>query len=101
VVRHPVTGQHCWFNQIPSLNEWTIAPEVREYLVDVSGAEGLPFNTRYGNGDPIGEDVGEHVPGSMNDQRAAHAVGDAGPRRCCRTGLESRYDRRDQPKAEA
>ena len=59
VVRHPVTGQRCWFNQIPFLNEWTIAPEVREYLVDVYGAEGLPFNTRYGNGDPIGEEVVE------------------------------------------
>jgi alpha-ketoglutarate-dependent taurine dioxygenase len=57
VVRHPVTGQRCWFNQIPFLNEWTIAPEVREYLVDVYGADGLPFNTRFGNGDPIGEDV--------------------------------------------
>jgi len=57
VVRHPVTGQRCWFNQIAFLNEWTIDPEVREYLVDMYGADGLPFNTRYGNGDPIGEDV--------------------------------------------
>jgi alpha-ketoglutarate-dependent taurine dioxygenase len=57
VVRHPVTGQRCWFNQIAFLNEWTLAPEVREYLVDVYGADGLPFNTRVGNGDPIGEDV--------------------------------------------
>ncbi|MER5361507.1 TauD/TfdA family dioxygenase [Streptomyces sp. NPDC002785] len=57
VVRHPVTGRRCWFNQIAFLNEWTMAPEVREYLVDVYGADGLPFNTRYGNGDPIGEDV--------------------------------------------
>ena len=32
-------------------------PEVREYLVDVYGADGLPFNTRYGDGTPIGEDV--------------------------------------------
>ena len=30
---------------------------MREYLVDVYGADGLPFNTRFGNGDPIGEDV--------------------------------------------
>ena len=57
VVRHPVTGQRCWFNQIAFLNEWTIDPEVREYLVDMYGADGLPFNTRFGNGDPIGEDV--------------------------------------------
>ncbi|MEU1448520.1 MULTISPECIES: TauD/TfdA family dioxygenase [Streptomyces] len=59
VVRHPVTGRRCWFNQIAFLNEWTMAPEVREYLMDVYGADGLPFNTRFGNGDPIDEDVVE------------------------------------------
>jgi alpha-ketoglutarate-dependent taurine dioxygenase len=57
VVRHPVTGQRCWFNQVAFLSEWTMAPEVREYLVDVYGADSLPFTTRFGNGDPIGEDV--------------------------------------------
>ncbi|MGW0767354.1 TauD/TfdA family dioxygenase [Streptomyces sp. NPDC002676] len=57
VVRHPVTGRRCWFNQIAFLNEWTLAPDVREYLVDEYGADGLPFNTRYGDGSPIGEDV--------------------------------------------
>lgn len=57
VLRHPVTGRRCWFNQVAFLNEWTLAPEVREYLVEVYGADGLPFNTRFGNGDPIGEDV--------------------------------------------
>ncbi|MFF4490672.1 TauD/TfdA family dioxygenase [Streptomyces sp. NPDC001544] len=57
VVRHPVTGRHCWFNQIAFLNEWTLDPEVREYLVDVYGEDALPFNTRFGDGTPIGEDV--------------------------------------------
>ena len=57
IARHPVTGRRCWFNQIAFLNEWTMAPEVHEYLVDVYGADGLPFNTCYGEGDPIGEDV--------------------------------------------
>ena len=70
VVRHPVTGQRCWFNQIPFLNEWTIAPEIREYLVDVYGAEGLPFNTRYGNGDPIGQDVVELLNKVYEDNTA-------------------------------
>src|SRR3712207_7565092 len=50
-------SQRCWFNQVAFLNEWTIAPEVREYLVDVYGPDGLPFNTRFGNGEPIGEDI--------------------------------------------
>ncbi|TMA86417.1 MAG: TauD/TfdA family dioxygenase [Deltaproteobacteria bacterium] len=57
VVRHPRTGQRCWFNQIAFLNEWTIDQEVREYLVDIYGEDGLPFNTRFGNGDGIGADV--------------------------------------------
>jgi alpha-ketoglutarate-dependent taurine dioxygenase len=57
VVHHPVTGQRCWFNQIAFLNERTLDPEVREYLVDVYGADGLPFTTQFGNGDPISEDV--------------------------------------------
>jgi alpha-ketoglutarate-dependent taurine dioxygenase len=57
VVRHPHTGQRCWFNQIAFLNEWTMDPELREYLVDVYGEAGLPFTTRFGNGDPIGADV--------------------------------------------
>jgi alpha-ketoglutarate-dependent taurine dioxygenase len=57
VVHHPVSGRRCWFNQIAFLNEWTMAPEVREYLVEVYGADGLPFNTRFGGGDPVAEDV--------------------------------------------
>ena len=57
VVRHPLTGRRCWFNQIAFLNEWTMDPEVREYVLDVYGENGLPFNTRFGNGDPIDADV--------------------------------------------
>src|SRR6476659_7054772 len=57
VVRHPVTGQRCWFNQIAFLNEWTLDAEVHEFLVDSYGADGLPFTTRFGSGEPIGEDV--------------------------------------------
>ena len=57
VAQHPRTGQRCWFNQIAFLNEWTIDPEVREYLVDTYGEDGLPFNTRFGNGDVIGADI--------------------------------------------
>lgn len=63
VVRHPVTGRRCWFNQIAFLSEWTMDPEVREFLVDVYGAESLPFTTRFGNGDPIGADVVELLNG--------------------------------------
>jgi alpha-ketoglutarate-dependent taurine dioxygenase len=61
VVRHPATGDRCFFNQIAFLNEWTIDPEVREYLVDMYGADGLPFNTGFGTGEPLTEEIVELI----------------------------------------
>ena len=57
VVRHPVTDRRTWFNQVAFLSAWTMDPEVREFLVDLNGPDGLPFDTRYGGGDPIDADV--------------------------------------------
>src|SRR6185312_12973393 len=54
IARHPVTGHFSWFNQIAFLNEWTLEPDVREFLVDTYGGDGLPFNTRFGSGAPVG-----------------------------------------------
>ena len=70
VVPHPLTGRRCWFNQIAFLNEWTLAPELREYLVDEYGADGLPFNTRFGNGDPIDADIVQ----AINEVYERHTV---------------------------
>lgn len=70
IVPHPLTGRRCWFNQIAFLSEWTLAAELREYLVEVYGADGLPFNTRFGNGDPIGADVVQVI----NEVYEAHTV---------------------------
>src|SRR5213078_504679 len=70
VVHHPLTGQRCWFNQIAFLNEWTIDPEVRAYLVDLYGEDGLPFNTRFGNGDPIGAELVESINDVYEANRA-------------------------------
>ena len=70
IVRHPVTGRRCWFNQIAFLNAWTLAPEVREYLVEVYGEDGLPFNTRCGDGEPIGPDIVE----AINEAYEAHTL---------------------------
>jgi hypothetical protein len=70
IVRHPLSGQHCWFNQIAFLSEWTIDPEVREYLVDMYGEDGLPFTTRFGNGDAIGAGTVQVI----NDVYDAHTA---------------------------
>lgn len=61
VVRHPRTDQRCWFNQVAFLNQYTLDSEVREFLVDMYGDDGLPFDTRFGNGDPIDEDIVQTV----------------------------------------
>jgi alpha-ketoglutarate-dependent taurine dioxygenase len=78
VVRHPTTGKRCFFNQIAFLNEWTIAAEIREYLVDVYGAEGLPFNTRFGTGEALTEEIVELINGvyEANTLREPWQAGD-------------------------
>ncbi|MFF3907908.1 TauD/TfdA family dioxygenase [Streptomyces sp. NPDC001848] len=70
VIHHPLTGRRCWFNQIAFLSEWTLDPEIREYLVDLHGAEGLPFTTRYGNGGAVSQDTVDLI----NEVYRAHTV---------------------------
>ncbi len=53
VVPHPRTGALSWFNQIAFLNEMTLDPVIREYVVDLYGPAGLPFNTAYADGSPV------------------------------------------------
>lgn len=57
VVVHPTTGRRCWFNQIAFFNEWTMNAQVRDLLVGLYGAEGLPFNTYFGGGERITKDI--------------------------------------------
>jgi alpha-ketoglutarate-dependent taurine dioxygenase len=61
VVRHPRTGVPGWFNQIAFLNELTLDPVIRDYLISVYGSSGLPFNTAYGDGTPISADTVETI----------------------------------------
>jgi alpha-ketoglutarate-dependent taurine dioxygenase len=73
IVQHPVTGERCWFNQVAFLNERTLDPEAREYLVDIYGPDALPFTTSFGSGDPIGADVVQ----LLNDTYEAHTARDS------------------------
>ncbi|GLZ52634.1 TauD/TfdA family dioxygenase [Actinomycetospora sp. NBRC 106378] len=70
VVRHPVDGRPCWFNQVAFLSEWALDPDVREYLVELHGPDGLPFTTRFGDGEPIGQDVVDVI----NEAYTAHTL---------------------------
>src|SRR5262245_15447603 len=67
VMRHPVSGQRCWFNQAAFLSEWTMDPEVRDYLVEIYGEEGLPFRTLYGDGGTIGPEVVQAINAAYDE----------------------------------
>ncbi|MFG3104236.1 TauD/TfdA family dioxygenase [Streptomyces sp. NPDC048182] len=70
VLRHPATGVPVWFNQLAFLNEWTMEPGVRSFLVEEFGADGLPYNTRFGDGTPLDRVTVDLI----NDVYAAHTV---------------------------
>jgi len=50
IIHHPVTGEPVWFNHLAFWNSWSLDEMVREALVDEYGVDGLPFETRYGDG---------------------------------------------------
>jgi alpha-ketoglutarate-dependent taurine dioxygenase len=57
VVTHLATGRRCWFNQVAFLSQWTLESDVREFLLEEYGGDRLPFNTWYGDGTAISENV--------------------------------------------
>jgi alpha-ketoglutarate-dependent taurine dioxygenase len=57
LVRHPDTGQPSWCNQIAFLSRWTMDAAVRDYLLAALGADGLPFDTGYGDGGDLAEET--------------------------------------------
>lgn len=78
VVTHPMSGARCWFNQIAFLNEHTLDPEVREFLVEMYGSDGLPFTTAYGDGEPLSEETIDLINGvyTAHTRREPWAAGD-------------------------
>jgi alpha-ketoglutarate-dependent taurine dioxygenase len=61
VHRHPVTGEPVWFNHIVLFHESSLAPALRDGLLDIYGPDGLPNNTYYGDGGVIPDQVVDHL----------------------------------------
>jgi alpha-ketoglutarate-dependent taurine dioxygenase len=61
VERHPVTGEAVWFNQAHLFHASNLQPEVRESLVELLGADQLPRNTFFANGQPIPDALFDEV----------------------------------------
>ncbi len=55
--RHPVSGDEVWFNHVAFWHVSSLKPETREAFLADLGVENLPYNTYYGDGTPIADDV--------------------------------------------
>jgi alpha-ketoglutarate-dependent taurine dioxygenase len=55
--RHPRTGEEVWFNHAAFFHISAQEPEMRSTLLAELGEENLPYNTYYGDGSPIEEEV--------------------------------------------
>lgn len=53
MVRHPVTGEHLWFNHAHMFHVSNMPPALSRALLDDVGEAGLPRNAYYGDGSPI------------------------------------------------
>jgi len=63
---HPKTGDPLWFNHAAFYHHTALDPVTRDALVEEFGIEGLPYNTWYGDGEPI-------EPDEVDEIRAAYA----------------------------
>ncbi|WP_428241029.1 TauD/TfdA family dioxygenase [Gynuella sp.] len=64
---HKVTGETVWFNQAHLFHVSSLAPEIREALVEILGIEGLPRNACYGDGSTIEDSVLDEIRGIYDE----------------------------------
>lgn len=61
VLRHPVTGELSFFNQVQLHHVHCLDPEVRNSLLSIFKREDLPRHVYYGDGSEIEDSVMDHV----------------------------------------
>jgi alpha-ketoglutarate-dependent taurine dioxygenase len=61
VLRHPVTGEMSFFNQVQLHHVHCLDPEVRRSLLSIFQREDLPRHVYYGDGSAIEDSVMDHV----------------------------------------
>lgn len=78
VLRHPETGDETWFNHVAFWNRHTLAPEMLEVLLASYGERGLPYETVYGDGEPVPADEIQHMNEVYDrvQRRESYRVGD-------------------------
>jgi alpha-ketoglutarate-dependent taurine dioxygenase len=61
VLRHPVTGEMSFFNQVQLHHVHCLEPAVRQSLLSIFQRQDLPRHVYYGDGSPIEDAVMDHV----------------------------------------
>ena len=70
VAVHPKTHERVWFNHIAFWHVSSLAPELREILLQEFGDSGLPYNTFYGDGSSIEPSIVEVLRRSYSQETA-------------------------------
>ena len=61
IYRHPETKDEVWFNHAAFFHLSTLPLDAQEGLRELFAEEDLPSNTYFGDGEPIPDDVMEHI----------------------------------------
>jgi alpha-ketoglutarate-dependent taurine dioxygenase len=61
VLRHPVTGEMSFFNQVQLHHVHCLDPDVRQSLLSIFKREDLPRHVYYGDGSEIEDSVMDHI----------------------------------------
>jgi alpha-ketoglutarate-dependent taurine dioxygenase len=61
IYRHPQTNDEVWFNHAVFFHLSTLPVDAQEGLRELFAEEDLPSNTYFGDGEPIPDDVMEHI----------------------------------------
>lgn len=69
--RHPRTGEWVWFNHVAFWHESSLDPTVRAMFLAEFGKENLPYNTYYGDGEPIEDSVVEELREAYRQETVA------------------------------
>ncbi|KUN95702.1 TauD/TfdA family dioxygenase [Streptomyces caeruleatus] len=53
LVSHPRTHEEVWFNHAAFWSRWSLDKDVQEVMEMTYGTDGLPFDTSFGDGEPL------------------------------------------------
>jgi len=67
IYRHPETTEEVWFNHVAFFHLSTLPIDAQEGLRELFSEEDLPSNTYFGDGEPIPDDVIEHIRACYRD----------------------------------